>query len=123
MNDRGRVAVIFGRRHDAVFAVAGVKDRDADHQGGGEFSRERDCQRSVLESRRQLDASHRAATMRLPAKPDSSDRRGRSRRRVRVVLVDVIRLAARAVEWSPRAMEQLARLSMAASARVFSGLR
>jgi len=36
MNDRGRVAVIFGRRHDAVFAVAGVKDRDADHQRGGE---------------------------------------------------------------------------------------
>jgi hypothetical protein len=32
-DDRGRVAVIFGRPHDAVFAVAGVKGGDADHQG------------------------------------------------------------------------------------------
>ena len=26
----------FGRPHDAVFAVAGMKGGDADHQGGGE---------------------------------------------------------------------------------------
>ncbi len=30
------VAVIFGRRHDAIFPVPGVKDGDADDQGGGE---------------------------------------------------------------------------------------
>jgi hypothetical protein len=38
MNDRGWVAVIFGRRHDAVFSVAGVKGGDADHQGRGSVS-------------------------------------------------------------------------------------
>ena len=37
MNDRGRVAVIFGCRHDAVFAAAGVEDRDSDHQRDGEI--------------------------------------------------------------------------------------
>ena len=36
MNDRGRVAVVLCRGHNAVFAVAGVKDRDADHQRGSE---------------------------------------------------------------------------------------
>jgi hypothetical protein len=36
MDDRCGVAVIFGRRHDAIFAVAGMKDGDADHQGGCE---------------------------------------------------------------------------------------
>jgi hypothetical protein len=36
VDDGGGVTVIFGRRHDAVFAVAGMKDGDADHQRGGE---------------------------------------------------------------------------------------
>jgi hypothetical protein len=36
VDDRGRVAVIFGGRHDAIFPVPGVKDGDADHQRGGE---------------------------------------------------------------------------------------
>lgn len=35
MDDRCGVIVIFGRRHDAVFAVASIKDGDADHQRGG----------------------------------------------------------------------------------------
>jgi hypothetical protein len=30
------VAVIFGRRHDAISAIAGVKGSDADHQSDNE---------------------------------------------------------------------------------------
>ncbi len=36
MDNRCGVAVILSRQHDAVFAVAGMKDGDADHQSGGE---------------------------------------------------------------------------------------
>ena len=36
MNDGGRIAIIFGGRHEAEFAVAGLEDGDADHEGGGE---------------------------------------------------------------------------------------
>ena len=36
-NDRGRVTVVFCRRHDAVFVVADVKDRDADRQRDGDL--------------------------------------------------------------------------------------
>jgi hypothetical protein len=35
VDDRCRVTVIFGRWHNAIFAVACVKDGDADHQRGG----------------------------------------------------------------------------------------
>jgi hypothetical protein len=37
VDDRCGVAVIFGRRHDAVFAVASMKEGDADLQRGCEI--------------------------------------------------------------------------------------
>jgi hypothetical protein len=37
VDDGGGIAVIFGGRHDAEFAVAGLKGGDADLGGGGRF--------------------------------------------------------------------------------------
>jgi len=39
VDDGGGIAIIFGGRHDAEFAVAGLEDGDRDHQGGGEVQR------------------------------------------------------------------------------------
>jgi hypothetical protein len=37
VDNGGGIAVLFGGGHHAEFAVAGLEDGDADHEGGGEI--------------------------------------------------------------------------------------